>query len=137
MKLIAREPTPEMLKAGVDWTRGAMNPISTQTARGIFAIMWDAAPSAPVEVTDEVAAEIGRSIWKAPIRGSHAQEGRDAIEAVQQVLGQHLGMVTREEMARQVEAAFREGHSKPSALSAHCTDDYWINSAARKRLGGG
>jgi hypothetical protein len=53
-------------------------------------------------------------------------------------LGPTLGLVTREEMAREVEAAYREGYHK-----ARCDgeipdkDRAWKYSAARKRLEGG
>jgi len=54
----------------------------------------------------------------------------------QQVLGPTLGMVTREELARAVEAAFRDGFQTGNCqLPDEDPGTYWLNSNARKALG--
>lgn len=93
------------------------------------------APSAQVEVTDEVAHAVNREF----LYGQRGETncGRAVIAAVQQVLGPQLGLVTREEMAREVEAAFREGWGFGELATDDGSDFGWECSNARRRLGGG
>ena len=100
-KLVPVEPTPEMCKAVSDYG----------STRYIYAEMLAAAPQPPVvEVTMAQAEEITRIMDSKPMRMTRVANGHDMIAAVQQVLGPTLGMVTREELALAVEAAYRDGH---------------------------
>ena len=103
-----------------------------------------AAPPAPVvEVTIDTKMDIGRAICEAEKDYSNPRillyhhRGHIALAAVQQVLGPQLGMVTREEMAREVEAAFREGWGFGEIQPDDGADLGWQQSNARKALGGG
>ena len=64
----------------------------------------EAAPSARVEVTVSQAEKIADIFGSKPARFSKVAEAHDMIAAVQQVLGPSLGLVTREEMAREVDS---------------------------------
>lgn len=104
-----------------------------------------AAPQPPVEVTDEMCKQAYRVKWA---REPHALEdidsediewAREWLQAWQQVLGPQLGMVTREELARAVEDAFKEGIMKQreAYVMGKTHHEAWLNSNARKALGGG
>jgi len=97
-----------------------------------------AAINAPptVEVTDDLARDIHREYADNKGDGSKVCSGRAMIDAVQSILGPTLGLVTREEMVREVEAAYREAVDTLNPCFA-TADALWEGSAARKRLEGG
>lgn len=95
------------------------------------------APQPPeVVVSDEMAKKAMHHYHHNPVRNSNSEHGRDMIAAVQSILGPTLGLVSREDVARMVEAAYREGQDNPRD---HCTNSYdaWARSIARKRLESG
>lgn len=73
---------------------------------------------------------------RAIVDRDHESLGKDMIAAVQQVLGPQLGLVTREEMARRVEAAYRECGNELCHYDSALVDQWWTESNARKALGG-
>ena len=79
-----------------------------------------------VELSDDLAASIGRAIGCTP------ELARGFVRLAQRELGPQMGLVTREEMARQVQAAYREGFRASGDVCAR-----WQNSAASARLEGG
>lgn len=102
-------------------------------------------PPPVVEVTDETAYELHQALHNA--RSEYIRKTPDPlpwywdmaawIYAVQQVLGQTLGRVTREELARAVEAAFKEGIMKQreAYIMGKTHHEVWLNSNARTALG--
>lgn len=104
-----------------------------------------AAPPAPVvEVTKATCAKVARANVDARLATAPDEilESATAIEALawlfkwQQVLVPTIGMVTREELARAVEAAFRDGFQTGNCqLPDEDPGTYWLNSNARKALG--
>lgn len=92
-RMVPVEPTPEMCKAVSDYG----------STRYIYGEMLAAAPPPPVvEVTDEVADTISRRIMDSYDYADTIDHGRAMIAAVQQVLGPHLGLVTREEAQSEI-----------------------------------
>lgn len=143
-KLVPVEATQAMLDAAekIDW--------SGEDVLGNCCNQWyamlAAAPQTPVvEVTMAQAEEITRIMDSKPMRMTRVANGHDMIAAVQQVLGPTLGMVTREELALAVEAAYRDGHGDGVQAErnlcqndeSYNENDDWDASATRKALGGG
>jgi hypothetical protein len=62
---------------------------------------------------------------------------RRLLAAWQRELGPTLGMVTRKELAREVEAAYRECASELCHYDTALVDQWWADSEARKLLEGG
>jgi len=140
-RMVPVEATEEMCAdGGTHCASGGMLG-DPKTARLIYQQMLAAAPAPPVvEVTDEVAKRVNDEWDRLVMRrdcSPDAAYGYDMIAAVQSVLGPALGMVTREEMAREVEAAYRECASELCHYDAALVDKWWAESAARKRLEGG
>jgi hypothetical protein len=95
------------------------------------AMLASAPPPPVVEVTDELAEKVAHTATMT----MHADTtfpkiGRDMISAVQSILGPTLGMISRDEHAAAVEAAYREAQEIDGSLS----DEHWLRSDARKRL---
>lgn len=96
-----------------------------------------AAPAPPVvEVTDDVAKAVLMAFADFPVRLRNAWTGQDMIAAVQSILGPTLGLVPREDVARMVEAAYRECASELCHYDTALVDQWWAESDARKRLEG-
>jgi hypothetical protein len=99
----------------------------------------NAAPAPPVvEVTDEVAERVNDEWDRLVMRQDCSPDaacGYDMIAAVQSILGPTLGMVTREEHAREVQAAYRDGVNALRTQSPELVYELWVTSDARKRLG--
>jgi len=145
-RMVPVEATEEMNAAATDadkeYTRrvyGEGHPRMQLAGEDHYAAMLAAAPAPPVaDVTIDVLNAISEHYHGIEFGGDlGARLGRDMIAAVQSTLGTTLGMVTREEMAREVEAALREGHYANGNRDLYDADYCWEHSEARKRLEGG
>jgi hypothetical protein len=124
-RLVPVEATKEMLRACED--KHSDRYVALGTALDYYTEMIAAAPAPPVvDVTDDVARQIANEYYGgAPVNAPEVA-GQHMIAAVQSILGPTLGMISREEHAAAVEAAYREGTHQL------CGD--WPESEARKRL---
>ena len=139
-RMVPVEAVREMLDAAHFGPNCAEEGLSAQDEQ-FWIDVWEAmiatAPAPPVvEVSDEVCQRIyDHWVAGAPDIRGQCQSARTMIAAVQTILGPTLGLVTLEEMARAVEAAYLEA---VEALNPCFTtaDTLWHESEARKRLEG-
>ncbi len=153
-KLVPVEPNAAMVEAGISAIKqapdvGGICAEYTAEAYDAYTAMLAAAPPAPVvEVTKATCAKVARANVDARLATAPDEilESATAIEALawlfkwQQVLVPTIGMVTREELARAVEAAYMEarldaddGESEWKEIARRD----WLKSRAARRWGGG
>lgn len=146
-KLVPVEATQAMLDAAekIDWSG---EDVLGNCCNQWYAMLAAAPPAPVVEVTKATCAKVARANVDARLATAPDEilESATAIEALawlfkwQQVLVPTIGMVTREELARAVEAAYMEARldadDGESGWKEIARRD-WLKSRARKALGGG
>lgn len=112
--------------------------IGSEALAALAELEKSAAPAPPVVGVDDAMCERVSAYMN---RGKFTCRGGNVaacyLESWRAELGPHLGLVTREELARQVGAAYRECGNELCHYDSALVDQWWADSNARKRLEGG
>lgn len=142
-RLVPVEAVREMLDAAHFGPNCAEEGLSASDEKfwiDVWNAMLNSAPQPPeVVVTEEARVRVIRDMISGlpSVRYNRGDVAEAYLLAWQRELGPHLGLVPREDVARVVEAAYRECASELCHYDTALVDQWWAESDARKRLEGG